>query len=96
MFLSLYMLVATIAHICVWKHDLANLSSGEPQDYSNVCGELGAIVGDALIGKSFGVFGVLLPFVGLVMGALMFAGTLQKERIRSLLHAGVSITLVTI
>ncbi len=100
MFISLYVLVATIAYICVWKHDYAllcnHLSTGEPQPFSNVCGELGAVVGNALIGKSFGVFGMLLPFVGLIMGGLMFAGTLQKDRIRSLLHAAVSITLVTI
>ena len=57
---SLYVLVAAVAHLFVWRNDLGALENN-PMNVAttikNVCGGSGAVLANGLIGKSFGVFG---------------------------------------
>ena len=96
---SAYLLLATVSHLFNWKNDTMALGIN-PQfieaKCTNLCGPKGARIGHALIGQSFGLMGVLIPLVGIFMGALMFSGSLKRERIRALWHAVISITLVAI
>ena len=96
---SAFLLLATVSHLFNWKNDTMALGIN-PQNIeakcTNLCGPKGARVGHALIGQSFGLMGVLLPLVGIFMGALMFSGSLKRERVRALWHAVISITLVAI
>ncbi|MBR1963027.1 MAG: DNA translocase FtsK 4TM domain-containing protein [Alistipes sp.] len=91
---SLYVLVAAVAHLFVWRNDLGALSPNPLNNvitFQNVCGDTGAKIADALIGRSFGVFGVLIPIIG-----MLFGGFLLLERSRVLWRTALSIMLVTI
>ena len=57
----------------------------------NVCGGSGAVLANGLIGRSFGVFGVLIPIIG-----MLFGGFLLLERSRVLWRTALSIMLITI
>ena len=96
---SSYLLLATLSHLFNWRNDTMSLGYN-PQNIdvvcNNFCGPKGAKIGHALIGQSFGLFGVLIPLIGILMGALMFAGSLKRERMRALWHAVISISLVAI
>ena len=91
---SLYVLVAAVAHLFVWRNDLGALANN-PLDavtaIKNICGNSGAVLANYLTGKSFGVFGVLIPIIG-----MLFGGFLLLERSRVLWRTALSIMLVTI
>ena len=91
---SLYVFVAAIAHIFVWKNDLgvlANNPLNSAAAIENVCSEWGARLANSLTGKAFGLFGVLIPVIG-----MLFGGFLLLERSRVLWRTALSIMLVTI
>ncbi len=91
---SLYVLVAAVAHLFVWRNDLgalANNPMNAAATIRNVCGGSGAKLANGLIGKSFGIFGVLIPIIG-----MLFGGFLLLERSRVLWRTALSIMLVTI
>ena len=91
---SLYVLVAAVAHLFVWKNDLGVIQNN-PMSVAtaikNVCGGSGAVLANGLTGKSFGLFGVLIPIIG-----MLFGGFLLLERSRVLWRTALSIMLVTI
>ena len=91
---SLYVLVAAVAHLFVWKNDLGVIQNN-PMSVAtaikNVCGGSGAILANYLIGKSFGIFGVLIPIIG-----MLFGGFLLLEHSRVLWRTALSIMLITI
>ena len=91
---SLYVCVASVTHLFVWRNDLgalANDSLSAATTIKNMCGGTGAKIADALIGRSFGLFGVLIPIIG-----MLFGGFLLLERSRVLWRTALSIMLVTI
>ena len=91
---SLYVLVAAVAHLFVWRNDLGALENNPlnvATTIKNVCGGSGAVLANALTGKAFGVFGVLIPIIG-----MLFGGFLLLERSRILWRTALSIMLVTI
>ena len=91
---SLYVFVAAVAHLFVWRNDLGVLDNnpmGVAAAIKNVCGGTGASLANGLIGKSFGVFGVLIPIIG-----MLFGGFLMLERSRVLWRTALSIMLITI
>ena len=91
---SLYVFVAAMAHLFVWKNDLgvlANNPLGGAGVIENVCSEWGAKLANSLTGKSFGLFGVLIPVIG-----MLFGGFMLLERSRVLWRTALSIMLVTI
>ena len=91
---SLYVLVAAVAHLFVWRNDLGALANNPlnvATTIKNVCGGSGAVLANGLTGKSFGVFGVLIPIIG-----MLFGGFLLLERSRVLWRTALSIMLITI
>ena len=91
---SLYVLVAAVAHLFTWRNDLGiiqNNPMGVATTINNVCGGTGAHLANGLTGKSFGLFGVLIPVIG-----MLFGGFLLLERSRVLWRTALSIMLVTI
>ena len=91
---SLYVCVASVTHLFVWRNDLGVLSGSSLNGVAsikNVCGGTGAQLADALIGRSFGLFGVLIPVIG-----MLFGGFLLLERSRVLWRTALSIMLVAI
>ena len=91
---SLYVLVAAVAHLFSWRNDLGVLQNnpmGVAATINNVCGGTGAELANGLTGKSFGLFGVLIPVIG-----MLFGGFLLLERSRVLWRTALSIMLVTI
>ena len=91
---SLYVLVAAVAHLFTWRNDLGVLQNnpmGVAATINNVCGGTGAELANGLMGKSFGLFGVLIPVIG-----MLFGGFLLLERSRVLWRTALSIMLVTI
>ena len=91
---SLYVFVAAVAHLFVWKNDLGVLANNPLSGggvIENVCSEWGAKIANSLTGKSFGLFGVLVPVIG-----MLFGGFLLLERSRVLWRTALSIMLVTI
>ena len=91
---SLYLFLVGFVHLFVWKEDIGALYNnlqGDAVVYSNFGSKWGAWFADRLIGKSFGVFGVLIPIIG-----MLFGGFLLLERSRVLWRTALSIMLVTI
>ncbi len=91
---SLYVLVAAVAHLFVWRNDLGIIQNNPisiASTIKNICGGSGAELANYLIGKSFGIFGVLIPVIG-----MLFGGFLLLERSRVLWRTALSIMLVTI
>ena len=91
---SLYLFLVGFVHLFVWKEDIGALYDnlqGDAVVYSNFGSKWGAWFADRLIGKSFGVFGVLIPIIG-----MLFGGFLLLERSRVLWRTALSIMLVTI
>ena len=71
---SLYALLAVVAHLFVWKNDLGALNNnpmGVAVEFKNICGGTGASIANALVGKAFGLFGVLIPVIGVLFGAFL-------------------------
>ena len=91
---SLYVLVAAVAHLFVWRNDLGALNNnpmGVMVAYKNICGGAGASLANHLIGEAFGLFGVLIPVIGVLFGAFLLL-----ERSRVLWRTALSTLLITI
>lgn len=91
---SLYALLAVVAHLFVWKNDLGALNNnpmGVAVEFKNICGGTGASLANALVGKAFGLFGVLIPVIGVLFGAFLLL-----ERSKVLWRTALSTTLVAI
>ena len=86
---SVYTLVASVSHLFNYS-DVSKFGI-EGAAYGNVCGRLGALVAHGLTGKSFGLFGLLLPVIGMLFGLMLIL-----ERSRALWRTTISIMLVTI
>ncbi len=73
-FIALLLFVAVISFFFNWKFDQSNLvltTQGEPA--KNLAGKLGAIIGNTLVYKGFGVLSLLIPFGILYSGLLIIA-----------------------
>ena len=91
---SLYVLVAACAHILSWRNDLAVLSNNPlsaATTVENICSVWGAKLANLLTGRSFGIFGLLIPVIGVFFGGILFL-----ERSRVLWRSALTITLITI
>ena len=87
---SLYTFVAIISYLFTWKADLQAWDNAN-HVVANVGGRVGFIIAHGLMGKSFGLFGSLIPVVG-----TLFGGFLLLERSRVLWRTLLSIMLITI
>ncbi len=91
---SLFVFMAAVSHLFSWKNDLGVLANNPLHNsgvIQNLCSEWGAKLANQLTGKSFGLFGVLIPIIG-----MLFGGFLILERSRVLWRTALSIMLVTI
>ena len=71
---GMFMLVAVVAGLFCGKHDYGVLHGaaaalgGAADEVSNVCGPLGAYLAEWIVGRAFGLFGVLVPVIVIVLG----------------------------
>ena len=96
MLASLFVLVSTISHLFVWDNDYALIhnttqSDSVNREFSNPCSSVGAYIGDALIGGSFGVCGVLIPILLFIVGLNLTIG-----HSKVLWHTNLSLALIII
>jgi len=73
LFVSILLFVALISFFFNWKFDQSNLAlttQGEPA--KNLAGKLGALIGNTLIYKGFGVLALLIPYAILYSGLFQF------------------------
>ena len=78
---SLYVFVAAVAHLFSWRNDLGILQNNPMSvatTINNVCGGTGAYLANGLTGKSFGLFGVLVPVIGMLFGGFLL---LERSRV---------------
>lgn len=77
LFAGIYLLLAILFYLLDWKVDcsaLADYARFKGNDdrlamitFENLCGRNGAMVANLLIGKSFGLFGVVIPFLLMIL-----------------------------
>lgn len=72
---GLFLFVAVVAGLFCFKHDFGVLHSLDNVDdmrtepsFLNPCGRVGAIIAEGIVGKVFGLFGVLVPVIVMVLG----------------------------
>lgn len=72
---GLFLVVAVVAGLLCYKHDYSLLHNidtltderSEPT-FLNPCGQAGALLAEYIVGRSFGLFGVLVPVIVIVLG----------------------------
>ncbi len=78
-----YVTLASFFYLFHWKADcsllsgLAELRPDIEPSYGNVCGGIGARLADLLIGRSFGVAGIILPIYLIILGVNIIRGSKQ-------------------
>lgn len=89
---GIFILFATVLYLFHWKHDNA-LLDGNPfkEAFGNPCGPYGAKLGNIFICKSFGLFGLLVPVMLILLGIRIVA-----KNLRILNHSILSLLLVSI
>ena len=71
---GVFMLAAVVAGLFCCKHDYGILHGadaalgGDTEEVSNMCGTLGAYLAEWIVGRAFGLFGVLVPVIVMVLG----------------------------
>ena len=91
---SLYVLVTTVSHLFVWRNDVGLLENNPmalPATFENVGAGFGANIANIITGRSFGLFGVLIPIIGVIFGAYLLL-----ERSRVLWRTALSTILIMI
>ena len=95
--ISVYIILACISYIFTWRADQSIISYGNilSGELSNGTGSSGALIGEYLIGRGFGIFGIAIPVALFVFGIrLLRSKPLRKARI--ILITCLSIILGTI
>ncbi len=78
LFVGIYLLIAILFYLLNWKADCSALADyvrfkGNADrlamiTFENLCGRNGAMLANLLVGKSFGLFGVVIPFLMMITG----------------------------
>ncbi len=95
--LGLFALVAICSYFFNWRGDYAAIYAPELDNprfdgsVSNVCGSIGARLAHCLIGSSFGVFGMLIPLVAIILGLHIIS-----KRLRYMNHTALSLLLIMV
>ncbi len=87
--IGLFALVSIISYLFSWKDDYDLVTYGlsarpdlEFRQIANVCGPMGAWLSEQLVGKSFGLFGIVAPIFLLTLGFRIAGGkTLKINRV---------------
>ncbi|MBQ8864211.1 MAG: DNA translocase FtsK 4TM domain-containing protein, partial [Rikenellaceae bacterium] len=90
LFVGLYLAYSTIAYMFTWKANQTFIQYGDflPSDSNVVGGSLSAWLGNLLVGKGFGVFGVVAPV------AIIFAALRIMRRLPARLERAARISLL--
>ena len=76
MLIGAFLFCSIVSYIFYWKQDMSALAElGHPMSnpqFSNICGEWGAKVANALVGKGFGLFAIVFPLIMSVIGWRLF------------------------
>ena len=76
MLIGAFLFCSIVSYIFYWKQDMSALAElGHPMsnpEFSNICGEWGAKVANALVGKGFGLFAIVFPLIMSVIGWRLF------------------------
>lgn len=71
LFVALYLLIATLSYYFTWHQDQAAMRDGFSwsldDDASNSAGKVGAVTGASIVGKYFGLFGICIPIILIVL-----------------------------
>lgn len=77
LFFGIYLLFAVVCYFFDWKTDCSSLVEyakfkGNPErlaliTFENPCGRSGAMLANALIGNSFGLFGIIVPLLIIIL-----------------------------
>ncbi len=95
---GLFAVVSTLFYFVDWREDysiLNGVNSDSPKFYlkqiSNPCGGVGAWIGQTLVGRSFGVVGIVIPIVLTLLGLRVLRG--EELRINKTLLSAALILL---
>ena len=74
--IGVFTTLAVLSYIFNWKHDYsiihdAAANANNPRadkSVDNMCGSAGAWLGDLIVGHGFGVFGLILPILTMLLG----------------------------
>ena len=76
MLIGAFLFCSIVSYIFYWRQDMSALAElGRPMsnpEFNNICGELGAKVANALVGRGFGLFAIVLSFVASILGWRLF------------------------
>lgn len=81
--ISVYIILACISYIFTWRADQSIISYGNilGGELSNGTGSSGALIGEYLVGRGFGIFGLAIPVALFVFGIrLLRSKPLRKAR----------------
>lgn len=102
LFIGIYLLLAILFYLLNWKvdcsalADYARFKGNEDRlamiTFENLCGRNGAAIANILIGKSFGLFGIVIPF--LLMIAALRITRLRTLHFNRMMSIGVLILLL--
>ncbi len=74
--IGIFATLAVLSYYFNWKNDysIINCVAADAENpradksIDNVCGYAGAWIGDVLVGRSFGLFGIILPIIAILLG----------------------------
>ncbi|MFI3278919.1 MAG: DNA translocase FtsK [Rikenellaceae bacterium] len=81
MLVGIYAVLASVSYLFNWKADcslLLGIADTRPDivpTYGNICRGFGAFVGDLLVGRSFGLVGIIIPGYLLLLGYNIIRGS---------------------
>ena len=101
-FIGLFIIIAgvfatlsVLSYFFHWKNDYSVLHPGEFDEgnrfIDNICGPAGARIADSVVGRAFGVFGVLVPIMAMLIGVRII-----RRRAMFFNHSTLSCMLVLI
>ena len=73
--LSAFLVCSIVSYFFYWKQDMSALTETNPRievEYSNICGPMGAVAAQQLVGNGFGLFALVLPIFFAILGWRMF------------------------
>ena len=71
MIIGIFATLSVLSYFVHWKHDYSVIHPGILDDadkVENLCGYAGAYISNAIINRAFGLFGVLVPILAIMLG----------------------------
>ena len=87
---GLFVLAASLSYLFNWKNDCSAVSNPDIT-VQNFCGSIGHNVANAIVANAFGLFGLLVPVIMIVLGVRFL-----RRRLLWFDHTVITLTLVMI